>query len=87
MSNGSQFVPKSIKLAGANDKVTVQWSDGRAFLGNWVTNERAELVGRYAMQIYWNDQHSSGIYSFDYLRQICPCPECAAKREGAAGNM
>ena len=46
--------------------------------------ERAELVGRYAVQIHWNDQHSSGIYSFDYLRQICPCSECAAKREHAA---
>jgi DUF971 family protein len=46
--------------------------------------ERAELVGRYALQIHWNDQHSSGIYSFDYLRQICPCPECAVNREHTA---
>jgi DUF971 family protein len=46
--------------------------------------ERAELVGRYAVQIHWNDGHSTGIYSFDYLRQICPCPECAAKREQGA---
>ena len=46
--------------------------------------ERAELVGRYAVQIHWNDRHSSGIYSFDYLRQICPCPECGVMREEAA---
>ena len=46
--------------------------------------ERAELVGRYAVQIHWNDGHSSGIYSFDYLRQICPCPECAVRREDAS---
>ena len=26
--------------------------------------ERAELVGRYALQIYWSDGHSSGIYAF-----------------------
>ena len=38
-----------------------------------------EPVGSYAMQIMWNDGHGSGIYSFDYLRRICPCPEC---REG-----
>src|SRR5208337_2991603 len=25
--------------------------------------ERAELVGRYALQIYWSDGHSSGIYA------------------------
>ena len=43
--------------------------------------ERAELVGRYAVQIYWNDGHSTGIYSFDYLRELCPCGECTARRE------
>jgi len=41
--------------------------------------ERAELVGRYALQIYWSDGHSSGIYSFDYLRLSCPCPACTAE--------
>ena len=35
-----------------------------------------EPVGSYAMQIMWNDGHGSGIYSFDHLRRICPCPEC-----------
>ena len=45
--------------------------------------DRAELVGRYALQIYWNDGHSSGIYGFDFLRVICPCAECVEKREGA----
>jgi prepilin-type processing-associated H-X9-DG protein len=43
--------------------------------------ERAELVGRYALQVFWNDGHSSGIYSFDYLRSLCPCPECEVSRQ------
>jgi len=38
--------------------------------------ERAELVGRYALQVFWNDGHSAGIYSFDYLRRLCSCPQC-----------
>lgn len=38
--------------------------------------DKAELVGRYAMQIFWSDGHSSGIYTFDYLRELCPCAEC-----------
>jgi DUF971 family protein len=45
--------------------------------------ERAELVGRYALQIFWSDGHSSGIYSFDYLRALCPCHECATTRQAA----
>lgn len=42
---------------------------------------RAELVGRYALQIFWNDGHSTGIYAFEHLRELCPCAECAAKAE------
>lgn len=32
----------------------------------------AELVGNYALRIDWSDKHGSGIYSFKYLREICP---------------
>lgn len=40
-----------------------------------------EPVGNYAIRIAWNDGHSSGIYSWDYLRRICPCPACSAVRK------
>lgn len=40
-----------------------------------------EPVGKYAIRFNWNDGHSQGIYSWDYLRWICPCPECTAKRK------
>jgi len=43
--------------------------------------ESAEPVGNYAVRLAWNDGHNTGIYSFDYLRRICPCPECAAAKE------
>jgi DUF971 family protein len=35
-----------------------------------------ELVGRYAIQFTWSDGHSTGIYSFETLREICPGPQC-----------
>ena len=35
-------------------------------------------VGRYAMNIAWNDGHATGIYSWDYLREMCQCEECLA---------
>jgi DUF971 family protein len=37
----------------------------------------ATQVGNYAIQISFNDGHSTGIFSYDYLRTICPCEECA----------
>ncbi|HML15457.1 MAG TPA: DUF971 domain-containing protein [Bryobacteraceae bacterium] len=40
-----------------------------------------EPVGSYAIKIDWSDGHSTGIYSFDHLRRICPCGECRAERE------
>ena len=32
----------------------------------------AERVGNYALRIDWSDGHGSGIYSFQYLREISP---------------
>jgi DUF971 family protein len=37
----------------------------------------ARAVGNYALQIEFTDGHSTGIFSFTYLREICPCEECA----------
>ncbi len=37
----------------------------------------AHPVGNYALRIDFNDGHTTGIYSFDFLRTICPCAECS----------
>ena len=37
----------------------------------------AHAVGSYAIRIDFTDGHSTGIYSFGYLREICPCDACA----------
>jgi len=37
---------------------------------------KIELVGQYALQFEWSDGHRTGIYSFEYLRELCPCPVC-----------
>ena len=34
------------------------------------------LVGSYAIRVDWTDGHDTGIYTFEYLLQICPCPKC-----------
>lgn len=36
-------------------------------------------VGNYAIELYWHDGHSTGIYTYDYLRSLCPCGACQAK--------
>ena len=36
---------------------------------------RFEQVGGYALQLFWADGHSSGIYSFSYLRKLAAIGE------------
>lgn len=35
---------------------------------------RIGWVGGYGIQPHWADGHSSGIYSFDYLKQVADAP-------------
>ena len=41
----------------------------------WI--EKVEPVGRYALSLTFNDKHDTGIYSYEYLRSLCRCPECS----------
>lgn len=31
---------------------------------------RSEVIGGYAIQLFWADGHSTGLYTFDYLRRL-----------------
>lgn len=33
-------------------------------------------VGNYAIRFVWDDGHDAGIYSWERLRRMCPCPSC-----------
>jgi DUF971 family protein len=33
---------------------------------------KIEQVGNYAVSFLWSDGHATGIYRFDFLRDICP---------------
>lgn len=46
--------------------------------------EEIRAVGNYAVEFRWHDGHSTGIYSYDYLRALCPCPACGHKAPGSS---
>ena len=61
--------------------------------GDWtfIANETPKIsgveeVGNYAITIAWSDGHSTGIYSWETLRELCPCESCRAQH-GAAHAM
>lgn len=39
-----------------------------------------EEVGQYALNAIWDDGHRTGIYTFEALRELCPCVTCVAAR-------
>lgn len=43
---------------------------------------QAESVGNYAVRFAFSDGHTTGIYSFEHLREICPCANCRGARKG-----
>lgn len=45
--------------------------------------EDVRAVGTYAIAPLWASGHNTGIYSFDYLRSLCPCDICTAERAGS----
>lgn len=45
-----------------------------------VTPSSIEPVGNYGISILWSDGHATGIYRFDFLRQLCPCEACTSAK-------
>ena len=41
--------------------------------------DKVESVGNYAIQVFWSDGHSTGIFPYERLRQLCDCKECQAR--------
>jgi DUF971 family protein len=46
--------------------------------------ENVEAVGKYAIRFHWNDGHELGIYSWQLLRDLCPCEECKTAKKTPA---
>lgn len=43
--------------------------------------ESIQPVGNYALSLAFSDGHGTGIYRFDFLREICPCERCGGVPE------
>src|SRR5689334_12241565 len=41
--------------------------------------KKIDVMGNYALHVDWSDGHNTGIYTYDYLREVCGCDECMAQ--------
>ena len=59
--------------AGCIDEITGQMRVIATSIPQDVQPLKVDLIGRYAISITWSDGHNTGIYSFERLRNMCPC--------------
>jgi DUF971 family protein len=69
----ARFLRLQCPCASCVDEVTGERRLTAAMVPQDVKPLGIQLVGRYAMTIQWSDGHTTGIYAFDRLREMCPC--------------
>lgn len=71
-----RFLRLNCPCAGCRD----EWSGKRLIALDKIPADIKSLemapVGRYAIRFRWSDRHETGIYSYDFLRGLCPCEAC-----------
>jgi DUF971 family protein len=58
---------ENMATRGSPDMLLIPLQDGRS-----TVLERVDPVGNYAIQLVWEDGHSYGIYSWEFLRDLDP---------------
>ena len=70
----SEYVPRYLRLlcpcAGCVDEMTGVRTLTPRMVDDHVYPTAIHYVGRYAIQCVWSDGHSTGFYTFEYLRGI-----------------
>lgn len=63
--------------AGCIDEVTGKRIIREETIPLNISISNAKHVGKYGVQFYFSDNHSTGIYTWKHLRLLCHCPECS----------
>lgn len=70
----SELVPRYLRslcpCAGCVDEMTGVRTLTPDMVDDGVYPTAIHYVGRYALQFVWSDGHSTGIYTFEYLREL-----------------
>lgn len=70
----SEYVPRYLRqlcpCAGCVDEMTGARTLTPESVDPGVYPTAIHYVGRYALQFMWSDGHSTGIYTWDYLREL-----------------
>lgn len=74
------FAARSLRLACpcavCVDELTNRPLLDPATVAEDVAPQAIELVGAYGLKVRWSDGHGTGIYTFRFLLERCPCNRC-----------
>ena len=73
---GCDYLRANCHCAGCMDEMTGARIVKASAIPKDIHVLKMETVGNYAVRFKWSDGHETGIYSFDLLRALCPCPVC-----------
>lgn len=62
--------------ASCVDELTGEKQLNPAHIDPNIRIRHSDYVGNYALRINWSDGHNTGLYSFKFLRSVCPCSLC-----------
>lgn len=72
----SWYLRENCMCAECVEEFTGKRKIGHGDIPSTVERNDVSQVGNYALGFLWSDGHQSGIYTFDYLRKLCPCSQC-----------
>ncbi|TDI93353.1 MAG: DUF971 domain-containing protein [Caldithrix sp.] len=75
---GLRFACPCVECAGGHDQMGKPFNPALFKVPAtqiWKISDLQE-VGNYALQIFWEDGHNTGIYGWETLRGLCPCELC-----------
>jgi ATP-binding protein involved in chromosome partitioning len=75
----ASFLRRHCRCAACQHELTGERLLDPASVPDNLTVEKAEILGRYALGFSFSDGHSTGIYTFDWLRSLAE-----ASRQGAS---
>ena len=81
----SDYNPRDLRLACRCAGCIDEWTQ-RPTLDPVMVPAQVEVldylpIGNYAYQFLFNDEHYTGIYTFDFLRSLCSCSACQSSQQ------
>ncbi|MDM7995566.1 MAG: DUF971 domain-containing protein [Acidobacteriota bacterium] len=72
----SWYLRENCMCADCVDEFTGKRKIGHGSIPSTVERVSVTPVGNYALNFGFSDGHASGLYTFEYLRELCPCSQC-----------